>query len=52
MQEKNDLDYPVFQMGTPAAKLLRNRIADPESPARRVALHPELIVRRSCGPTA
>lgn len=37
------------QVGEEAAKLLLERIAEPQKPARRVILKPELIIRESCG---
>lgn len=40
---------PMAQMGAKAIELLCERLADPKRPAAHVSLHPELIVRESCG---
>jgi LacI family transcriptional regulator len=37
------------QIGEEAARLLLQRIAAPDAAARQVVLHPQLIVRESCG---
>jgi len=39
---------PMARMGEEALRLLCRRIAEPDSPAVRVSLEPELIVRDSC----
>jgi DNA-binding LacI/PurR family transcriptional regulator len=36
-------------MGAKAVELLCQRIAQPDRPALRIALLPELVVRESCG---
>lgn len=43
---------PMSRMGATAIELLCQRLADPEQPARRIALQPELVVRQSCGASA
>jgi DNA-binding LacI/PurR family transcriptional regulator len=40
---------PMSRMGATAIELLCQRLADPQQPARRIALQPELVVRQSCG---
>jgi LacI family transcriptional regulator len=40
---------PMARMGATAIELLCRRIAEPQRPAERVSLEPELIVRASCG---
>ncbi len=40
---------PMHLMGAEAIRLLCERLGDPTLPGRRVALHPELVVRQSCG---
>lgn len=40
---------PTFEMGTVAAKLLIDRIQNPEHPIQRVTLETQLIIRKSCG---
>ena len=42
------IDYQ--RMGTEAAKLMLQRLADPEAPSINLALKPELVVRRSTAP--
>jgi LacI family transcriptional regulator len=39
---------PAYEMGETAASLLRERIRNPEQPARKVVLDTRLIVRASC----
>jgi LacI family transcriptional regulator len=38
---------PHYEIGTAAAELLLERLAEPAAPARHVVLEPELVVRRS-----
>jgi DNA-binding LacI/PurR family transcriptional regulator len=40
---------PTFEMGTVAAKLLIDRIQNPDHPIQRVTLETQLIIRQSCG---
>lgn len=40
---------PMFKMGAAAVRLLCERLADPLRAPVRVSLHPELVVRESCG---
>lgn len=40
---------PTFEMGTVAARLLLDRIQNPEHPMQRIILETQLIVRKSCG---
>ncbi len=40
---------PAADIGTAGARILLDRIADPNAPARREILAPTLIVRASCG---
>jgi LacI family transcriptional regulator len=42
---------PMSKMGATAIELLCQRLADPQRPSERIALQPELVVRRSCGAT-
>ena len=39
---------PAYEMGMAAARLLLNRIEDPEGPIQRVTFEAQLIVRASC----
>jgi DNA-binding LacI/PurR family transcriptional regulator len=43
---------PMAMMGAKAIELLCGRLADPQILPQQVALHPELVVRTSCGATA
>jgi LacI family transcriptional regulator len=40
---------PTFEMGRIAARLLLDRIENPENPIQRVNLGTQLIIRQSCG---
>jgi LacI family transcriptional regulator len=40
---------PMSQMGAKAIELLCDRLANPDRPPRIVSLHPQLVVRESCG---
>lgn len=40
---------PMAEMGSTAVELLCRRLADPELPPSQISLHPELVVRASCG---
>lgn len=40
---------PMAQMGAKAIELLCRRLADPDRPPTKISLHPELVVRESCG---
>jgi DNA-binding LacI/PurR family transcriptional regulator len=40
---------PMASMGAAAVDLLVQRIENPERPATRLTLQPELVVRESCG---
>ena len=40
---------PMSKMGARAVELLCRRIAEPQRPAVRIPLQPELVVRESCG---
>ncbi len=40
---------PTLEMGRIAAKLLLDRIKNPESPIQKIILETQLIVRKSCG---
>lgn len=40
---------PMSQMGAKAIELLCDRLANPDRPSRTVSLHPQLVVRESCG---
>lgn len=40
---------PTFEMGTVAAKLLLDRIQNPDHPIQRITLETQLIIRKSCG---
>ena len=46
------LHVPLDEIGVQAAKLLMERIRNPESPVRTVNLLPELIIRGSTAPPA
>ena len=39
---------PAYEVGKYAAELLLKRIEDPERPATKLKLMPELVVRKSC----
>lgn len=40
---------PASEIGAAAARLLLDRIADPDLPARRITIVPQLVIRSSCG---
>ena len=40
---------PMSDMGAKAIELLCHRLAESDRPYKRISLHPELIVRESCG---
>ncbi len=40
---------PMFDMGAKAVGLLCQRIAEPGGQPTQICLHPELVVRESCG---
>jgi LacI family transcriptional regulator len=40
---------PMAAMGAKAVELLCERLSDPDLPTQKVSLHPELVVRDSCG---
>jgi LacI family transcriptional regulator len=40
---------PIHSLGQQAVQLLLDRVANPDAPARRVVLNPELMHRDSCG---
>ncbi len=40
---------PTFEMGTVAARLLIDRIQNPDNPIQRITLETQLIIRKSCG---
>ena len=40
---------PTYDMGKIAARLLLDRIHNPDSPIQQVTLETQLIVRESCG---
>jgi LacI family transcriptional regulator/LacI family repressor for deo operon, udp, cdd, tsx, nupC, and nupG len=40
---------PGYELGVQAVELLLKRLANPNSPYRKVILQPRLVVRQSCG---
>ena len=46
------VSIPHFDIGTHAADLLLERMAERDSPVKMVLLHPELVVRGSTGPAS
>ena len=40
---------PMSEMGAKAVEILCDRLADPQRAPTQIALHPELVVRESCG---
>jgi DNA-binding LacI/PurR family transcriptional regulator len=45
-----NVDFPVFDMGHFGAKMLINRLVDPDRPPTQLLLQPPLTVRNSTGP--
>ena len=43
------VDQPTYDLGASAARILLNRLRDPDRPIRRVVLQTRLMVRASCG---
>jgi len=45
------VDQPTYDLGATAARILLNRLREPDRPIRRVVLQTRLVVRASCGAT-
>jgi LacI family transcriptional regulator len=43
------VDQPTYDLGASAARILINRLRDPDRPFRKVVLQTRLLVRASCG---